>query len=73
MSVTQLPVVPDQTIRRGELAGLIQVLRDRHAQKIDVVLPTNLTRSYGGNLLVGGLDEIEVPEQPAKLTATGVT
>ena len=73
MSIATLPAVANETLRKAELSALIDVLRRRHAQKLDIVAPTSTLRSYGGNLMMGGLDEIIVPAQPAKLTATGVT
>jgi len=73
MSVNTLPVVPDETLRKADLAALIDVLRRRHAQKLDVVIPTNNIRSLGGNLVLGGLDNIAVPAQAARITESGVT
>lgn len=73
MTASLLPVVPDETLRKAELPALIDVLRRRHAQTLDVVVPTNNIRSLGGNLVIGGLDEVEVPAQPARLTPSGVT
>lgn len=72
-STHTLPVVPDQILRKAELADLVSVLRARHNQKLDVVVPTNNIRLHQGNLVVGGLDEIVVPGQPARLTTDGVT
>ena len=73
MSLDQLPALPEQTLRRAEPAKLIEVLKASNAQTIDYVGETNGIRLYGGNLMVGGLDEIVVPGRPAALTANGVT
>jgi len=68
-----LPPVPQQTLRRDELANLIPVLRANRAQKIDVVAPTASVRSYQGNIMMGGLDNIVIPAQPAHITEHGVS
>lgn len=72
MSINTLPV-PDETLRKADLTALIGILRRRHAQKLDVVVPTNNIRSLGGNLVIGGLDDVEVPAQAARITESGVT
>ena len=73
MNTALLPAVPERNLRNADLAALIPVLKGGHAQRLDVVYPTNNIRSLGGNLVLGGIDEITVPAQPARLTETGVT
>jgi hypothetical protein len=73
MDTSTLPSVPEQRLRNADAATLLTTLRDRHAAKLDIVAPTNGIRLFGGNFLMGGLDEVDVPEQPAKLTPNGVT
>ncbi|QDF18796.1 hypothetical protein SEA_SCENTAE_77 [Gordonia phage SCentae] len=70
---TALPQVPSSSLRGSDISTLVGVLKSRQAQKLDVVVPTNHIRLSGGNLIVGGLDEIQVPGRPAELTAEGVS
>ncbi|ACU41593.1 hypothetical protein ALICE_63 [Mycobacterium phage Alice] len=61
-TVTNLPEVPAQVLRSADLAQAVKVLRSRRAQKLDVVVPTNQLSLQSGNLLVQGLDSVQVPE-----------
>lgn len=72
MSIDLLPEVPAQALRNVDLAAAVPVLKARRAQKIDVVVPTNQVRAQGGNILIQGLDSIQVPEH-TRLTEDGVT
>lgn len=73
MSVNTLPAVPEQALRNSDIPSLINVLRARRNQKVDVVMPTNNLRMRGGNLEVAGLDDVEIPEVPASMNENGVT
>jgi hypothetical protein len=72
MSIDLLPEVPAQALRHSDLAAAVPVLKARRAQKIDVVVPTNQVRAQGGNILIQGLDSIQVPSH-TRLTEDGVT
>lgn len=72
MSIDLLPEVPAQALRNVDLAAAVPVLKARRAQKIDVVVPTNQVTSQGGNILIQGLDSIQVPSH-TRLTPEGVT
>ena len=70
-AINLLPEVPAQALRRADLAATVQVLKARRTQKVDVVVPTNQLSLQGGNLLVQGLDSVQVPEH-IQLTPDGV-
>jgi len=72
MSIDLLPEVPAQALRNVDLAAAVPVLKARRAQKIDVVVPTSQVTSQGGNILIQGLDSIQVPSH-TRLTEDGVT
>lgn len=70
---TTLPYqVPARTLRKEGLDVLVSTLKADRNQRLDVVMPVNNLRYHQGNLLVGGLDEITVPERTV-LTDDGVT
>ena len=71
-SVLDLPYVPSQALRSSDLSAAVTVLKARRSQKVDVVVPTNQLSFQGGNLLVQGLDSVQVPEQ-THLSEDGVT
>ncbi|QIG58295.1 hypothetical protein SEA_SKOG_143 [Gordonia phage Skog] len=69
-AIATLPQVPAQRLRNSNLVELVNALKARRAQKLDVVVPTNHIRLSGGNLLVGGLDEVKVADH---IDESGVT
>jgi hypothetical protein len=64
--------VPARTLRKQGLETLVSTLKADRNQRLDVVMPVNNLRYHQGNLLVGGLDEITVPERNI-ITDNGVT
>lgn len=70
--IDNLPDVPAQALRNADLAAVVPVLRARRAQKIDVVVPTNQIKAQDGNILIQGLDSVQVPSH-TRLSDEGVT
>jgi hypothetical protein len=70
--ITDLPEVPAQALRRADLAAIVPVLKARRAQKLDVVVPTSQVLASGGNILIQGLDSVQVPSH-TRLSEDGVT
>lgn len=65
MSTTTLTPIPAQTIRGGDLPGLINLLQDNESRKIDLVVPRNTIRLVDGHLVIDGQEVI--------LSESGVT
>lgn len=54
----RLSRVPTQTLRHGDIEGLVQLLRQQHMHKADVVVPLESLRFTDGHLEVAGLDPV---------------
>ena len=62
--MSALPLAPERTLRGGDIEKIVTLLRQQERHKVDVVVSTNLLRSYQGNIEVNGLEPV--------LTDTGV-
>lgn len=71
-----LAPLPQRTLRNSDLRTLVQVLKDQHAAKVDLVVPTNSIRLDAGRLIIDGqeliLDDTGVTDPNGAYTTTHV-
>ncbi|QZE10410.1 hypothetical protein SEA_SCOOBYDOOBYDOO_59 [Mycobacterium phage ScoobyDoobyDoo] len=53
-----LAPLPTRTLRNSDLPTLVQVLKDQHAAKVDLVVPTSSIRLEMGRLIIDGQEVI---------------
>lgn len=58
MNTGQLSTVPAQTMRHGDIEGLVMLLQSQQLHKVDAVVPLSSLIFSGGNLAVAGLDPV---------------
>jgi hypothetical protein len=56
--MTTLAPLPTRTLRNADLPTLVQVLKDQHAAKVDLVVPTNSIHLEMGRIIIDGQEII---------------
>lgn len=73
---TTLPALPQRTLRRGDLASLVELLQHQHAHKADLVVPMSRIHFEHGELILDGfephIDEKGVTEVNGAFRMTGL-
>lgn len=71
-----LPALPQRTLRRGDLASLVELLQHQHAHKADLVVPMSRIHFEHGELILDGfephIDERGVTEVNGAFRMTGL-